>query len=249
MSRVLLVAVSLVLLSVGMAGASPPVSPALAQGTAIVPAPASHPGWVAHSAYGIQVSIPNSWKVRYFSPCPRTDTLNIGAADYGLNCPNDGGGSWVEIDATLPDVSPPTGNVVFRVNRLRVAPQSALGVRDWFVLSKRVYVSGSGPKALDVMRTLSVASRRAISAPSIVTGHEYLEAVMQVPVSGSVTLTTLKSHKTRTLDTIDGTWWAMLSPGLYAATGHDGDAVCSPVKFAVPSGLRVAGPTIRCQGM
>lgn len=248
MGRFLLVAVSLVLLSLGIAGASPPVSAAPAEGTMVVPAPASHRGWVAHSAYGIQLSIPKSWKVTYFSPCPRTGTLNVGAAGYTLNCPNDGGGSWVEIDATLPGPSSPTGNDVFRVNRLRVATQPGLGVRAWFVLSKGVHVSGSGPKALAVMGTLAVASRHATPAPSFVTGREYPEALTQVPVSGPVTLTTPKSHKTRTLYAVDGTWWATLSRGHYAATGHDGDTVCPPVKFTVPSGLRVAGPTIRCQG-
>jgi hypothetical protein len=99
------------------------------------------------------------------------------------------------------------------------------------------------------MRTLSRSTRHAIPAPSVVTGKEDLEAVMQVPVSGPVTLITFKSHKTLTVDAVDGTWLATLPPGQYAATGHDGAAVCPPVTFTVPSGLRVAGPTTGWQGM
>ena len=64
---------------------------------------------VAHSAYGIQVSVPKSWKVTYFSPCPRTDTLNIGAAGYSAQCPVfDSSGPWLGIYSMSPG-QPRTG--------------------------------------------------------------------------------------------------------------------------------------------
>jgi hypothetical protein len=207
------------------------------------------PSWVAHSAYGIQVSIPKSWKVTYFLPCPEADTLNIGAASYMVDCPIDNVGSWIEIEPALLGISPPIGPYSFRVHRLQVTTQPGPGVRNWFVPSKALYLSGWGPKALAIMRTLTVAWRRAIPASGAVTGKVYLNALTQVPVTGSVSVTALKSHKTRTLDAFDGGWGAVLPSGHYAATSHDGDAVCAPVSFIVLSGLRVAAPTIQCQGL
>jgi hypothetical protein len=220
-------------------------------------------GWVPHSAYGIQVSIPRSWKVTYFSPCPRTDTLNIGAANYGVNCPSfDSSGPWLGIYSTSP--GQPLAGVPFpaysaprgyhfpslTVNGLHVLrPPSSPSVVAWLVPSKRAVVIGSGPKASSVLHTLAPATRRSVPALGAVTGHVYLEVVTQLPVTGPVTVTSLKSHKTRTLDAFDGGWGATLAPGHYTATGHDGDAVCPPVKFTVPSGLRVTAPAIRCQGM
>ena len=230
----------------------------------VTPVGASTPSitWVVHSAYGIQVSIPRSWKVTYFSPCPRSDTLDVGAADYLARCPMfDSSGPWLGIYSTSPEqprtgvpypafTAPPGYHfTTLTVRGLRVVrpPSSPLTVA-WLVPSKDAVIIGSGPKALALVHTLAPATRRAIPALGIVTGKEYLEDVTQVPVSGSVTLTALKSHKALTLDAYGGGWGATVTPGHYAAAGHDGNAVCPAVEFTVQSGLRVAAPTIRCEG-
>ncbi len=217
---------------------------------------------MAHSAYGIQVSVPKSWKVTYFSPCPRTDTLNIGAAGYSAQCPVfDSSGPWLGIysmspgqprtGVPYPAYSAPPGYhfPTLTVRGLRVLrPPSSPLTAAWLVPSKNAVVNGSGPKALALMRTLAPATRCAIPALGIVTGKEYLEDVMQVPVSGAVTLTALKSLKTLSFDAYGGGWGATVPPGHYAATGHDGNTVCPAVQFTVQSGLRVTAPIIRCEG-
>src|ERR1700722_17591517 len=85
---VLLVAV---LVIAGPLHAKKPAPPAIYKGLA----PA---GWVAHSVYGLQVSVPRTWSVQTFGVCPdgqRPGTLFLGeprslgvlCPGYGLNTP------------------------------------------------------------------------------------------------------------------------------------------------------------------
>jgi hypothetical protein len=221
------------------------------------------PASVAHDAYGLQVSTPVSWATTYFDPCPTKNTLNIAGATFLPACTEVSfSDSWVGIYSTAPGQPqvavpyPPDSRAPLAhsrtlvVNGLRVIrlPSSPPWPVAWEVPIKRAVVIGSGPKAAAILRTLRPATRHAVAAPSIVSGHEYLEALAQVAVSGPVTIANLYTHASQTTQAINGGWWATLSPGTYIVTGHDGNAACKEVTFSVPSGLRVLGPTIRCQG-
>ena len=107
---------------------------------------------------------------------------------------------------------------------------------------------GSGPKALTIMQSLSPATRGATPATGKVTGTENLEAALQVPVSGPVTITMPASGKTFTVDAIAGQFWFFGSPGKYVLAGYDGSALCPSVAITLVSGESVNAPPIRCQG-
>ncbi len=206
---------------------------------------------VAHSAYGVQLSIPRSWRVTYFATCPAPNTLNIGDAPGIAYCPAfDDRGSWVSMAPVAAGGSALKARPI-TVHGLRV---TSTGPRSWSLTSavlpssETLGITGSGPGALAVMRTLSLATRRAIPAGGMVTGHEELEALTQVAVTGPVTITNTLSRHRQTTFAIDGGWGVTLPPGRYTARGHDGNSFCPPVTFKVVSGLRVAGPTIRCDG-
>jgi hypothetical protein len=133
-------------------------------GQPVAPVGASTPSttWVAHSAYGIQVSIPKAWKVTYFAPCPRTETLNIGAADRRaiVQCPNSEG-PWVDVFIQRLG-APPSGNplTVHGLHLYRFgASGSGYANVTWLIPAKNITLIGYGRKALRVMRTLSYATR------------------------------------------------------------------------------------------
>jgi hypothetical protein len=118
----------------------------------------------------------------------------------------------------------------------------------WVSPSKQVTLSGLGPKALSIMRTLAPATREAIPATGQVTGTEYAEAIIQVPVTGQVTVKMSASGKTTTVDVIDGQFWFLGRPGQYVLVGHAGDAPCPPVTVVLRSGENTDAPPIQCQG-
>ena len=50
-------------------------------------------GWVAHSAYGLQIAAPRTWSVQVFGQCPdgsRPGTLFIGTSQFDAFCPEYG---------------------------------------------------------------------------------------------------------------------------------------------------------------
>ena len=157
-------------------------------------------GWQAHSAYGLQVSVPESWAVHYFASCPdseRSGTLLIGAPKvapfctfYGSNTnmvslysePSQGA------NPTDPQNSGPAAKS-FTIHGVRVTPLSGPPMSsDWLIPSRDAVVRGMGPKALAIMRTLAPATQNATQAPGTVDGTIYVNAVERVPASGTVTV-------------------------------------------------------------
>lgn len=210
-------------------------------------------GLTAHSAFGLQLSVPKSWSVQVFGECPdgqKPGTLFIGTPQFAANCPEFGSNSsQVRIftsDATPANLPADQRNI--RVHGLSVlSSKSEAGVL-WIIPSRKVTVMGSGPKALAVMQSLSPATRRATAATGKVSGTEYLEALTQVPVSGSVTVTMPASGKTFKVAAIAGQFWFFGAPGKYLLAGQDGNVVCPPVAITLVSGESVNAPPILCQG-
>ncbi len=216
--------------------------------------PASTRDWVAHSAYGLQLSVPRSWSVQVFGQCPdgrKPGTLFIGASEFLDNCP------MIPSNANLIAMSKATAPIPTSAakppQQTRVHGLSALsrsngtGV-DWIIPSKQVTITGSGPGALSVARTLTPTTRYAIPAIGQVSGVAYSGSLQQLPVSGPVTVVMPAVRKSTTLSAIGGHFTYSGRPGTYVLTGHDGNVLCPPVSVRLVSGERIDAPPIRCQG-
>jgi hypothetical protein len=211
------------------------------------------PGSIAHSAYGLQLSVPMNWSVQVFGVCPdgqKPGTLFIGPPPFGADCPEFGSNSNL-VSIIRSDALPanlPTSQRQIRVHGLSVLSSKTGTSYLWIIPSRNVTVTGSGPKALAVMQSLSPATRRATPATGKVSGTEYLEAAMQVPVSGSITVTMSASGKTFKVNAIAGVFWFFGAPGKYLLAGQDGNVMCPPVAITLVSGESVNAPPIRCDG-
>lgn len=174
-------------------------------------------GWVAHSAYGLQVSVPKSWPVQPFGGCPRGNTLFIGTSpfvgtsQFVANCPEFGsGGTTVSMSAKpdpytashdgstaqdnaaalaqySADVAATRHGKSLMVNGLRVIQARTGSDLLWVIPSKGAVLAGSGPAAEKVMRTLVTVTTSASPAPGTIYGTAYLSALVRVPISGQVT--------------------------------------------------------------
>lgn len=212
-------------------------------------------GWVAHSAYGLQIAAPEPWSVQVFGQCPagnKPGTLFIGTSRFVDNCPSHGS-KTNQVDMFRSTSPVPSGGSEGEPLELRVHGLSVMSTKTyagliWVIPAKQVTLSGSGPKALSIMGTLAPATRRAVPATGQVTGTEYAEAILRVPVTGQVTVTPLRSGKATTVDVIDGQFWFLGKPGRYVLVGHAGDAQCPPVTVVLRSGEDTSAPPIRCQG-
>jgi hypothetical protein len=213
----------------------------------------AHSGWIAHSAYGLQLSVPSSWSVRVFGQCPdgqRPGTLFIGTTQFVDSCPAYGSNT-TQVDLYKADalsVVLPRSHRTLRVHGLSVLSSKTGTGNLWIILSRTVIVTGSGPKALSIMETLALATRHATPATGVVNGTEYSESLQQLPVSGPVTVTVPASGKTVTVDAIDGQFSFSGAPGRYILTGRGGNVACPPVSVTVVSGERINAPPIQCQG-
>ncbi len=78
---------SLVLAACQASGANGSLTEIQADGGRVTGTSTPH-GWVAHSAYGLQLSVPKAWAVAYFRDCPVCDTgtLLIGTPAYSSLC-------------------------------------------------------------------------------------------------------------------------------------------------------------------
>ena len=211
-------------------------------------------GWIAHSAYGLQVAAPRSWSVQVFGQCPdsKEGTLFIGTSRFVSFCPAyDGNTTQVDMFKTDPVADDPT-RVVAHTHRITVHGLSVVSIGNqaglrWVIPSKEVTITGSGPKALSIMESLAPATRSATAAVGKVVGTESLEALQQIPVTGPVTVRSASGSTIHVL-AIDGQFYFSAKPGRYLLTGHDGDAVCPAVSVTMISGEVVTAPPIRCQG-
>jgi hypothetical protein len=212
-------------------------------------------GWTAHSAYGLQIAAPRTWSVQVFGQCPdgaKPGTLFIGTSRFDAFCPFSGAGtSQVAMYST--DSQPfSTGQrsgslTTMRVNGLSVT-SSRIGARlFWSIPSMHVTITGSGPKALSIMRSLAPATPSASPAVGQVNGTEYLEALVRASVSGPVTVSP-PSGPAFTVAAVNGQFYFTVRPGRYRLTGHDGNTSCAPVSVTVSSGEQIVAPPIQCQG-
>jgi hypothetical protein len=218
-------------------------------------APSGQSGWIAHSAYGLQISVPKTWSVQVFGQCPdrkKPGTLFIGTSQIVDLCPEYG--SSTSTVAISEGISSDSGSGLhsrfthLRVNGIAVESIPSRDGELWTVPGKDVTIVGSGPHASAAMRTLSRATRHAIPASGRVTGTAYLETVRQLPITGQVSVERLHSSKQTSVSVIDGQFWFFGSPGRYLLTGHDGNASCAPVSVVLVSGTNVTAPSIQCEG-
>ncbi len=210
-------------------------------------------GWYAHSAYGLQISAPKTWAVEVFGQCPdgtKPGTLFIGTSSFVDSCPGYVS-TTTRVDmfqgAAPGNPASPRAQVV-RVHGLAVLSSSSGPEEQWYVPSRHVTVTGSGPQASEVMRTLAPATRRAVPAEGQVVGTEYLEALMQAPVTGAATATRQGSKAVYRLHVVDGMFTFGGPPGNYVVIGSDGNTRCSSVAVTILAGQTVDAPAIRCQG-
>jgi hypothetical protein len=209
--------------------------------------------WVAHSAYGLQVSVPQNWTVEVFGQCPdgRTPgTLIIGTSTFVDQCPLYGSKS-TQVDmfmASQSTFSSQHANVI-HVNGVKVLSSSSRTEQYWYVPSKHVVVTGADLKALVIMRTLAPATRQSVPAVGQVNGSEYLETLMQLKVTGPITVKRIGTRHTYTVRAVDGHFSFGGRPGNYLLTGIDGNTPCPSVIATVISGTVTNAPPIKCEGI
>jgi hypothetical protein len=215
-------------------------------------------GWIAHSPYSLQLSVPKSWGVAYFQNCPlrKSGSLLIGTPTYESFC------AMIPADANIISMQPQESGAVLsgRVSHLVVhglgvisystgaAPFSRTA---WVVPSRHVVLTATGAQSSAVLRTLTAATSRALPAPGMLRGSVYLIALMRTPVTGPVSFTRLGSHGSgsTTVQAYDAQFWDTFPPGNYLLRGHAGDAPCPPVRVTVRSGETTDAPEIDCQGV
>lgn len=120
-------------------------------------------GWTTHAYDGIAISAPAGWK--YYGPgsvigCPDPQNgglLALGATYSGAACPSTVGPleTTISIQSGLGSGSPSTHRA--RVNGLNVKVVDHAAGIIWFVPSRNLTVSGSGPEANKVLHTLRPA--------------------------------------------------------------------------------------------
>ena len=211
-------------------------------------------GWVAYSAYGLQLSVSKSWAVAYFRNCPEggVGTLLIGTPTVLSYCQDYPVGTnivWMQPEKA--EAVPASHEQHFVIHGLRITSYSVGGSINWGVRSKNIVLTAEGPGSSTVLRTLTLATSLAQAAPGMLNGDEYLEAVRQTPVTGPVSVVRLGAHgpSLPAAQAFDGHFSDTLPPGTYQLTGHDGNAACPSITTIVQSGRRTAGPLIDCQGV
>jgi hypothetical protein len=210
-------------------------------------------GWVAESAYEVQVSVPSSWKTAYFQNCPYrgAGTLLIGTPSGYDNCaeyPEDT--NIVTMEPTGLSVIPGVPQKHLVIHGLHVTSTSKDGSTTWAVRNRDVNLTATGPRSLAVLRTLSVATSQAHAAPGILKGGLYLIAVEKVPVTNLVSVTRLDTYGPQlpAVHSYDGQFSATVAPGRYRLDGHDGSARCPTLSVTVRSGFTTTVRSINCQG-
>jgi hypothetical protein len=215
----------------------------------------SHPGWAAHSAYGIQISVPESWKVSYFPVCPNgagLGQLSIGASETPGACAAEGQNSIVVIK--VPAGSPALSRSSLRdfkritVNGLNVLASSSDFTTQWYVDSERISIYANGPDTARMLATLSRSTLKAIPAPGIGNGSAHLVALSQIPISGPVQVRSVATGKRVTVRSNTGNFTFEGAPGRYVVTTSDGNAPCAPINVSLISGTYSTWPPLVCRG-
>jgi hypothetical protein len=229
------------------------MSSATPVGATIAKASTTPHGWVAVSAYGLQLSVPKSWTVLYFKSCPGGDpgTLMIGTPTLFDVCGFDAS------DANVVTMQPGNSGAVrdahekqLVVHGLSVTSYSIRSSVTWEIGSKGVVITATGPRVSAVLHTLTLSTLRAQAAPGVLMGTEYLVALMRTPVTGPVSVARLDTHGPGlpAAQAFDGQFSDTLPPGRYRLTGHAGNAPCPSITASVQSGRTTNLPAIDCQG-
>jgi hypothetical protein len=214
-------------------------------------------GWVAHSAFGLQLSVPKLWGVAYFQNCPlrKFGTLLIGTPADQSFC------AHIPADANIISMLPQQSGSTLS-GRVRHLVVHGLGVisystgaapssqTQWVVPSKQVVLTATGAQSSAVLRTLTIATSRALPAPGMLRGSVHLIGPTRTPVTGPVSVTRLGPHGSgsTTVEAYNAEFSDTFPPGNYLLTGHAGDAPCPPVVATVRSGETTDAPEIDCQG-
>ena len=213
-------------------------------------------GWVAYSAYGLQVAVPRPWFVLPIITCPansKPGSLTFGEADLRIKCfyPQ---GSWLLFVRPRPPIN--VSGVLPRtivVNGVHVEViQKNDSATTWYVPSKRVLLRGTGTNYESVLHTLRIATSGAVPLPGQLQGSVQTPSGDGLrPITSQILRYSMVTHghqgKPRTIQTDDGEYTAFLSPGVYHFTASGGDAVCPAATVKVVSGLTTTAPTIVCQ--
>jgi hypothetical protein len=207
---------------------------------------------VAHSAYGLQLSVPRNWTVEVFGQCRdgRTPgTLFIGTSKFVDFCPSYGSKS-TQVDMFPGERSPLSSqhSQAFRVNGVKVLSSPTGTEQYWYVPSKHVVVTGADLKALAIMRTLAPATRQAVPAVGQLDGSEYIETLVQSRVTGPITVKRIGTKHSYTVQAVAGHFSFGGRPGNYVLTGRDGNTPCSSVIATVISGTVTNAPPVTCDG-
>jgi hypothetical protein len=233
-------------------------------------------GWVAYSAYGLQLAVPKRWNFQTFGQCPtEAGSLFIGTSQFVVNCPEfRATNSYVSLAARPDQYAASNSGSTAQANAAASSAYSAAlaitaygkqmvvnGVHVvqantsqllWVIPSEGAVLRGNGPLAEKVMRTLTVATPAASPATGIIYGTAYLAALFRGPITGRVTYLRLRPTDpilvAHSVGILDGNFWATLSPGTYRFTTVAGSAPCLPVTAKVESGRMVTAPPIVCQG-
>lgn len=222
------------------------------------PVPGVPSGWLAHSAYGLQLSVPKSWAVTYFV-CNCPDTLKPGtlsvASSFVCNCPatpqttNQVTITYVAQPPTA--ASDPPAHMITPIHGIQVLQLSHQPFNNW-VVGGHVVISGSGPNGLAVMRSLARATPQALPAPGFINGTALSGGLQPVPITTAIQYTRVAQpeHRTpvRSVQTLDGEYSATLSPGTYRFSAVSAGASCQAVTVGVLSGRTTTAPTITCPG-
>jgi hypothetical protein len=226
---------------------------AIPVGAAVASENPSPQGWVAHSAYGLQLAVPRSWTVEYFQGCAHSGpgTLLIGTPSTSENCP------FIPLDTNIVWMQPYTSQAapVGQVNNLvvhglHVSSYSGGDKVHWAVPSRHTLIIAEGSESSAVLHTLRLATPRAQPAPGVVNGTEYLGVVGVNPVTGFVSVTRLDAHGPGlpAVHAYDGRFSDTLPPGRYQLAGQAGNAQCTPITAVVQSGTSSETPEIYCTG-
>jgi len=230
-------------------------------------------GWAAYSAYGLQISVPKSWTVRFFSICPGASrpgslyigesTSNVSASCPAILTPTPASGLDLVFLYVVHDSGHSHRGTARRLNihgiLVNQIGQSTVSSTVWMIESKsdstdQIAISGAGRQALTILSTLSVATRRAQPAPGVVDGEAYSGGVTQTPLSGTIRY--LRMYPTGTprtepllaVQASQGHYSATLVPGTYRFNAFAGSAPCGTVSVTVISGRTVTAHPITCNG-
>jgi hypothetical protein len=240
-------------------------------------------GWIPHSVYRLQVSVPKDWSVQPFASgeCPdgqKAGTLFIGTPRFIANCPNYGSDTTVVSITAQPiagmagseagptaeahdaaaaffaDAAMAAKGKTIVIHGLRV--KQSLHPLIWSIPSRAVLMTGSGPRALRIMGTLTAATSHAIPAPGMVSGSAYLVGGPSGPlaITASLAITRVAPAPRGANGNVtkgallDGHYSETLPPGKYHIAISPSTASCPGLTDTVVSGQTVMAPAISCQG-